>query len=231
MQYFIYSVVIFLSTLLGAFVGLGGGVIIKPMLDALHMHTLSEISFFSSCAVFAMSVTSTAKYLKKGVSFEKRILLPLSAGGSARRFSRKPRFFSRFAVRAVGGCGERRAVRHTVRIAFLRAHFCQCPYQNGEASKSNRDSVRGLTARRLGGVFGYRRRTDQCCRADSAVLLLRKGCGSVFRCGYLFLPAFQSGHTASARRSAKLRFKNAFGGDSLCGGRRLTRRGFEPQMQ
>ncbi len=80
MQYFIYSVVIFLSTLLGAFVGLGGGVIIKPMLDALHMHTLSEISFFSSCAVFAMSVTSTAKYLKKGVSFEKRILLPLSAG-------------------------------------------------------------------------------------------------------------------------------------------------------
>ena len=172
MQYFIYSVVIFLSTLLGAFVGLGGGVIIKPMLDALHMHTLSEISFFSSCAVFAMSVTSTAKYLKKGVSFEKRILLPLSAG-----------------------------------------------------------AVRGLTARRLGGVFGYRRRTDQCCRADSAVLLLRKGCGSVFRCGYLFLPAFQSGHTASARRSAKLRFKNAFGGDSLCGGRRLTRRGFEPQMQ
>ena len=80
MQYFIYSIVIFLSTLLGAFVGLGGGVIIKPMLDVLHMHTLSEIAFFSSCAVFAMSVTSTAKYLKKGVTFEKRILFPLSAG-------------------------------------------------------------------------------------------------------------------------------------------------------
>lgn len=80
MQYLIYSIVIFLSTLLGAFVGLGGGVIIKPMLDALHMHSLAEISFFSSCAVFAMSVTSTAKYLKKGVPFQKRILFPLSAG-------------------------------------------------------------------------------------------------------------------------------------------------------
>lgn len=80
MQYFIYSIVIFLSTLLGAFVGLGGGVIIKPMLDVLHMHTLPEIAFFSSCAVFAMSVTSTAKYLKKGVTFEKRILFPLAAG-------------------------------------------------------------------------------------------------------------------------------------------------------
>ncbi len=80
MQCLIYSVVIFLSTLLGAFVGLGGGVIIKPMLDVLHMHTLAEISFFSSCAVFAMSVTSTAKYLKKGVSFQKRILFPLSIG-------------------------------------------------------------------------------------------------------------------------------------------------------
>lgn len=80
MQYLIYAFVIFLSTLLGAFVGLGGGVIIKPVLDAMHMHTLAEISFFSSCAVFAMSATSTAKYLKKGVSFQKQLLFPLAAG-------------------------------------------------------------------------------------------------------------------------------------------------------
>lgn len=80
MLYWIYALVIFLSTLLGAFVGLGGGVIIKPMLDVLDMHTLAEISFFSSCAVFAMSVTSTAKYIKKGVSYQKKILFPLSAG-------------------------------------------------------------------------------------------------------------------------------------------------------
>lgn len=80
MQYLIYAFVIFLSTLLGAFVGLGGGVIIKPVLDTLHMHTLSEISFFSSCAVFTMSATSTAKYLKKGVCFQKKLLFSLATG-------------------------------------------------------------------------------------------------------------------------------------------------------
>lgn len=80
MQYFIYAIVIFTATLLGAFVGLGGGVIIKPILDVLHLHSLAEISFFSSCAVFSMSVTSTVKYLKKGVSFKKEILFPLAAG-------------------------------------------------------------------------------------------------------------------------------------------------------
>ena len=146
MQYFIYSIVIFLSTLLGAFVGLGGGVIIKPMLDVLHMHTLSEIAFFSSCAVLAMFL----------------------------------------AVSTVGGYRERRAVCGFVRTAFVRARFCESAHKNGEASKSRWDSVCGLAARYCGGIFGHRRRTDQCGGADTAVFLLRKGCGSLLYCAAHF---------------------------------------------
>lgn len=47
----LYGFVVFLATLLGSFVGLGGGVIIKPVLDVINAHSLTEISFFSSCAV------------------------------------------------------------------------------------------------------------------------------------------------------------------------------------
>lgn len=83
MLYLLYLAVIFIATILGAFVGLGGGVIIKPVLDAIHMHSLAEISFFSSCAVFLMSVTSTAKHLKNGVKLDKSIILPLSFGAVA----------------------------------------------------------------------------------------------------------------------------------------------------
>ena len=44
----LYGFVVFLATLLGSFVGLGGGVIIKPVLDVINAHSLTEISFFSS---------------------------------------------------------------------------------------------------------------------------------------------------------------------------------------
>ena len=60
----IYGVVVWVATLLGAFVGLGGGVVIKPVLDVIGAHPLEQISFLSSCAVFAMSVTSMAKHIR-----------------------------------------------------------------------------------------------------------------------------------------------------------------------
>ena len=40
MIFIIYGAVIFIATLLGAFVGLGGGVVIKPVLDVINFHPL-----------------------------------------------------------------------------------------------------------------------------------------------------------------------------------------------
>ncbi len=76
----LYGIVIFIATLLGAFVGLGGGVIIKPVLDLINAHPLEQISFFSSCAVFAMSLTSTAKHLKNKTPIDKKVVLLIAAG-------------------------------------------------------------------------------------------------------------------------------------------------------
>ncbi len=77
---FIYAVVIFVATLLGAFVGLGGGVIIKPVLDVINAHTLMEISFFSSCGVFAMSLTSTTRHIIKKTPIKPSIVLLIASG-------------------------------------------------------------------------------------------------------------------------------------------------------
>ncbi|MEG1835527.1 MAG: sulfite exporter TauE/SafE family protein [Oscillospiraceae bacterium] len=81
MIFLIYGAIIFIATFLGAFVGLGGGVIIKPVLDVIGVHTLREIAFFSSCAVFAMSVTSTGRHIKNKTPINSKIVL-LIAGGS-----------------------------------------------------------------------------------------------------------------------------------------------------
>lgn len=79
----IYTVVIFVATFLGAFVGLGGGVVIKPILDAIGLDPVDTVSFLSSVAVFSMSVSSTARHVMKKTPFETRIILLLSAGSAA----------------------------------------------------------------------------------------------------------------------------------------------------
>ena len=79
----VYTAVIFVATLLGAFVGLGGGVVIKPVLDAIGLDPVDTVSFLSSVAVFSMSVSSTARHIVKKTPFETRIILLLSAGSAA----------------------------------------------------------------------------------------------------------------------------------------------------
>ena len=76
----LYGFVVFLATLLGSFVGLGGGVIIKPVLDVINAHSLTEISFFSSCAVFAMSITSTTRHIIKKTPIKPSIVFLVGGG-------------------------------------------------------------------------------------------------------------------------------------------------------
>lgn len=67
----IILLVSFLATLLGAVGGIGGGVIIKPVLDATGKMLAEQASFLSSCTVFAMSVMNlfkTYRDKKKGAN-------------------------------------------------------------------------------------------------------------------------------------------------------------------
>ena len=76
----IYAIVIFIATFLGACAGLGGGVIIKPVLDFIGAHDLATISFLSASAVFTMSVYSTFKQIRNKVKFDFIMILLISVG-------------------------------------------------------------------------------------------------------------------------------------------------------
>ncbi len=82
----IYSLVILAATTLGAFVGLGGGVIIKPVLDFIGAEPRMQVDFLSAVAVFTMSIVSTTKQIRNKVSFEKNIILFIAAGSIAGGF-------------------------------------------------------------------------------------------------------------------------------------------------
>lgn len=76
----IYFIVIILANTVGAISGMGGGVIIKPVLDTLHFHSLAAISFYSSVAVFTMSIVSTMRQLKNGLKLQIPIAVFVSLG-------------------------------------------------------------------------------------------------------------------------------------------------------
>ncbi|ETY72981.1 hypothetical protein LFAB_14365 [Lactiplantibacillus fabifermentans T30PCM01] len=61
----LYFIIIFFANTIGAVSGMGGGVIIKPLLDAFSGDRLATIGFYSSLAVFVMAIVSTAKNMSK----------------------------------------------------------------------------------------------------------------------------------------------------------------------
>lgn len=76
----IYFLIILFANTIGAISGMGGGVIIKPLLDAIGAHSLSAISFYSSMAVFTMAIVSTIKQLNNGIKVQLIPVLGLSIG-------------------------------------------------------------------------------------------------------------------------------------------------------
>ena len=57
----VYFLVAFLSSIVGAICGIGGGVVIKPVLDLFHLGAVSTINFLSGCTVLSMSLYSVGK--------------------------------------------------------------------------------------------------------------------------------------------------------------------------
>ena len=86
----VFFAVSILSSTAGSICGIGGGVIIKPVLDALGVMSVSSISFLSGCTVLAMSVVSVYKNLRCGTArMDLKIATSLAVGACRRRRGRQ----------------------------------------------------------------------------------------------------------------------------------------------
>lgn len=80
---FLYLIVSLFASVIGAICGIGGGVIIKPVLDLCGLASVSTISFLSGCTVLSMSCYSVTKNLTSGESrVDMRTGTPLAIGGA-----------------------------------------------------------------------------------------------------------------------------------------------------
>ena len=83
MSYFIIICVCMLSSIIGSICGIGGGVIIKPVLDSLGIMAIKTVSFLSGCTVLSMSIISLSKNIKdkNNLTFNKLFATILALGG------------------------------------------------------------------------------------------------------------------------------------------------------
>lgn len=79
---FLYFIISFLATTIGAISGLAGGIIIKPTLDALGNYPLSTIGMLSSSTVLCMTAVSLVRYLSGKIKIDYKRALLLSIGAS-----------------------------------------------------------------------------------------------------------------------------------------------------
>lgn len=79
----IYLTVSFFASVIGAICGIGGGIIIKPVLDLMGLGSAATINFLSGCTVLSMSCYSVVKSLLNrdgGISLKTGT--PLAAGAA-----------------------------------------------------------------------------------------------------------------------------------------------------
>ncbi len=79
-MYLLYFSVSLLASVIGGICGVGGGVIIKPVLDATGTMSVSCISFLSGCTVLSMSIISVLKNRRNQGMIDIKTSTPLAAG-------------------------------------------------------------------------------------------------------------------------------------------------------
>ena len=100
LQAVIYFLICLAATTAGGISGVGGGVIIKPVMDAVSGLGAATISFLSGCTVLAMTITSMVRSRGGSVKVEKRRGTFLAIGAAFGGIVGKEAFE---LVRAAGG--------------------------------------------------------------------------------------------------------------------------------
>lgn len=80
MGYLLYFFIALAATTAGAMTGMGGGVIIKPVLDLLGDFPAAGIGVLSSVTVLAMALVSAGTQLRKKATQDIKVTVPLATG-------------------------------------------------------------------------------------------------------------------------------------------------------
>ncbi len=83
MQYTIYFLLALFATIIGSMTGMGGGVIIKPLMDVLGHYDVQTVGIVSSITVFSMATVSVGRQIKAKTQIPFKTAVPLAIGSIA----------------------------------------------------------------------------------------------------------------------------------------------------
>lgn len=81
-MFILFFIIALVASTIGAISGIGGGIIIKPVLDAMGTLSSSTISFMSCCTVLTMTASSFIRNRKSKVKLDYSISLWLASGAA-----------------------------------------------------------------------------------------------------------------------------------------------------
>jgi len=113
----IYFILIALFCMLGAIIGLGGGTLLRPTLDAIAFHNIYNISFLISFAVVIMSVFATKSKFKGDTKIDVQIAVLLSAGSLLGGLAGNQVF--RYLLNAVGSAQQMQLIQTVITTIIL----------------------------------------------------------------------------------------------------------------
>lgn len=148
---FICLIVCISSTMVGAISGIGGGVIIKPMLDMTLPLGMPTISLISSLAVLSMSLFSVGKnYLnKQRQALDMKVAVPLAIGSTAGGVTGKACFNAVSEMLAADKAVK--ATQNVLLLLLMVAVLVSALYNGKKAQKRRRAPAAGLA---VGFVLG-----------------------------------------------------------------------------
>ncbi len=148
---FICLIVCISSTMVGAISGIGGGVIIKPMLDMTLPLGMPTISLISSLAVLSMSLFSVGKNClnKQRQALDMKVAVPLAIGSTAGGVTGKACFN---AVSAMLAADKAVKATQNVLLLLLMVTVLVSALRKGEKAQGKRRApVAGLA---VGFILG-----------------------------------------------------------------------------
>jgi len=142
------------ASIAGSISGIGGGIIIKPVLDTISSFDVGVISFLSGNTVLAMTVVTLLINRKSGIKLTRKISIPLAAGGVIGGLAGK--FLFDIIRTAFGHPDKIGAVQSLVLAVLTAAVICFTLLKNRIPSYHLRNSLFCLsTGFFLGGIASF----------------------------------------------------------------------------
>ena len=129
----LYFLIIVVANAVGSVSGMGGGVIIKPVLDFVGHDSVVAISFYSTVAVFTMSLVSTIRQVQAGRKIQWQQVAYLALGSVLGGFLGNQTF--EFLLQRAEQAGQVTLIQIVVTVALLVFAMIYTRYENFHWSK------------------------------------------------------------------------------------------------